>query len=335
MMKWTKYGVWVVLSFAINVTWSQDIHFSQFMHNPLHQNPANTGFHNGDYRFNAAFRDQWRSVTLPYNTFLMSGDAANIFKNVSLGLVFMHDVAGDGRFRTLDLLPSLAWLFNLDEQQVHSIRPGIQMGLNFRELRSDQFTWDSQFGGHVFDPGLPSNENFQRQSKGNFSLSSGFVYQWLKNTRKNVNVGFSAFNLNRQNQGFFNETIKRPIRLMLHGRAQFALNDRWDLLPAISYNHQAQYNEFLIGTEFKYIMKQSRGEYIALYIGAFTRIKDAAFVNIGMDYQNWWFGLNYDWNYSKLVPASRVRGGIELTAQYILKSFKPKKVIHRICPVYL
>lgn len=335
MIKRMKYLLIFALVFSGGLLYAQDIHFSQFMHNPLHQNPGNTGFHNGDYRFNAAFRDQWRSVTLPYNTFLLSGDAANIYKNLSIGLVFMHDVAGDGRFRTLDLMPSASLNFYLDQNKVHSIRPGIQLGLNYRELRSDQFSWDSQFGGHVYDPSLPTNENFQRQSKGNFTVNSGLVYQWNQGARRNFNIGFSAFNLNRQNQGFFNETVQRPIRLMVHGRAQFELNDRWDLMPAFSFNHQAQYNEFLLGTEFRYILKESRGENIALYIGAFTRFKDAAFVNIGVDYQNWWFGLSYDWNYSKLVPASRLRGGIELTAQYIFKSFKPKKVVHRICPVYI
>lgn len=335
MMKKLKYlFVFAGISSA-QMLIAQDIHFSQFMHNPIHQNPGNTGFHNGDYRFNAAFRDQWRSVTLPYNTFLMSGDAANIYKNLSIGLVFMHDVAGDGRFRTIDLMPSASLNFHLDKNKIHSIRPGIQFGLNYRELRSDQFSWDSQFGGHIYDPSLPTNENFQRQTKGNFTVNSGVVYQWYEGARRNFNVGVSLFNMNRQNQGFFGEVIPRPMRLMVHGRAQFELNDQLDILPAISFNHQGKNNEFLMGSEVRYILKESRGEYIALYAGVFTRFKDAAFINIGMDYQNWWFGLSYDWNYSKLVPASRVRGGIELTAQYIMKSLKPKKVVHRICPVYI
>ena len=71
MIKRLKYLLVFALVFSGGLVYAQDIHFSQFMHNPLHQNPGNTGFHNGDYRFNAAFRDQWRAVTLPYNTFLL------------------------------------------------------------------------------------------------------------------------------------------------------------------------------------------------------------------------------------------------------------------------
>jgi type IX secretion system PorP/SprF family membrane protein len=334
MIGLNRYGYLIVFLLLFSAR-AQDIHFSQFMHNPLYQNPGNTGLFKGDYRFNFAFRDQWRSVTVPYNTTLFSGDYADFYKNLSAGLIFVHDVAGDGRFRTIDFQPTVAVRFDLDEEKKHSLRTGLQFGLNFRELRSDQFFWDSQFGGHVFDPSLPTNENFQRESKANFTLNSGLVYQWFDGQRRNFNVGLGLYNINRQNQGFFGENILRSRRLTLHGRGQFAINDRLDFLPAFVFNAQGTHREFIGGAEFRYIVKDFRGDYVALYLGAFSRIKDAAFLNIGMDYQNWFFGLNYDWNYSKLLPASRIRGGVELTAQYIFKSFKPKQSIHRICPVYL
>lgn len=334
MIKQKKYHVFFLMFFGLNV-YAQDIHFSQFMHIPLHQNPANAGLFNGDYRFNFAFRDQWRSVTLPYNTTLLSSDLANIYKNLSVGTVFVHDVTGDGRFRTIDFQPIASLNFDLDREKKHSIRTGVQMGLNFREIRSDQFYWDSQFGGHVFDPSLPTNENFQRESKANFTLNTGAVYQWFDGTRRNFNLGVALFNINRQNQGFFGENIPRSRRMNIHGRGQFAIGDKLDILPALSFNAQGNHRELLVGSELRYILKELRGQYIGLYIGLFTRITDAAFINIGMDYQNWFFGLNYDWNYSKLVPASRMRGGIELTAQYVFRSFKPKKTLHRVCPVYI
>jgi chromosome segregation protein len=42
-----------------------------------------------------------------------------------------------------------------------------------------------------------------------------------------------------------------------------------------------------------------------------------------------------DTNISKLIPASTARGGLEISVEYILTRFKPKKVIHRICPDYI
>ena len=58
-------------------------------------------------------------------------------------------------------------------------------------------------------------------------------------------------------------------------------------------------------------------------------------LSVGMDYQNWFAGLSYDINFSKLVPASNARGGIEIAVRYILHQFKPKKITHRICPDYI
>jgi type IX secretion system PorP/SprF family membrane protein len=254
---------------------------------------------------------------------------------LSVGLTFVHDVVGDGRFRTIDFQPSVAMDFFLDSEEKHSLRPGLQMGLNFRELRSDQFKWDSQFGGHVYDPSLPTNENFQRESLGNFTLNTGAVYSWFDGERRNMVFGFSLFNINKQNQGFFGEDIPRSRRITLHGRGQFAINDKMDVLPAFMFNAQHVYREFLFGSELRYILNEKRGQNIALYAGLFTRLKDAAFVNFGMDYQNWFFGVSYDMNYSNLAVASRVRGGVELTVQYMLKSVKPKNTLHRICPVYI
>src|SRR5690606_3863044 len=73
----------------------------------------------------------------------------------------------------------------------------------------------------------------------------------------------------------------------------------------------------------------------ALYGGLFYRNKDAAFLSAGMDYNAWFVGISYDMNFSKLVPASRVRGGLEIAVRYIIHRFKPKKISHRICPVYI
>ena len=42
---------------------SQDLHFSQFMNNPMLTNPANTGFNpDYDYRVGGSYRNQWWSL---------------------------------------------------------------------------------------------------------------------------------------------------------------------------------------------------------------------------------------------------------------------------------
>lgn len=336
MRKYVTYlGVLLCVTIGHRIV-AQDIHFSQFMHNPLYQNPGNTGFFNGDYRVNAAYRDQWRAVTVPFTTLMISADNTSLLnENLGLGLYFVHDVVGDGKFRTIDFMPSVSYKFQLGQNKVHSVRPGIQFGLNYREVRPGNFAWDTQYNGYYHDPGLPSQETFQRDKYANFALGLGAVYEWFQSSRKNFNVGFSWYNMTRQNQGFFTDKIQRDMRFTFHGRGQIQVGLDWDVLPSFSMNFQGTYNEIIVGSEARYILIEQRGDYKALYFGVFMRMRDAAYVSVGMDYQNWFAGLSYDFNYSKLVPASQVRGGIEITLQYIFRTFKHKKVNHRICPVYI
>ena len=75
--------------------------------------------------------------------------------------------------------------------------------------------------------------------------------------------------------------------------------------------------------------------YSALYGGIWYRNRDAAYLTFGYDYQDLFVGISYDINLSKLVPASHLRGGIEFAVRYVIRKFKPKRIIHRVCPDYI
>ena len=61
-------GLIILLPFTIK---AQDLHFSQFNENPSLINPALTGA-NSVMRASAVYRDQWRTVTVPYKTYGVS-----------------------------------------------------------------------------------------------------------------------------------------------------------------------------------------------------------------------------------------------------------------------
>jgi hypothetical protein len=65
------------------------------------------------------------------------------------------------------------------------------------------------------------------------------------------------------------------------------------------------------------------------------RNKDASFLTVGYDYQDFFMGLSYDINFSKLLPASNARGGFEIAVRYIINRFKPKRIEHRVCPDFI
>ena len=74
---WTK-GVFLLsffsfLSFDIK---AQDIHFSMFDLDPLLFNPAYSGFFDASARFGAVYRNQWASVSTPFQTVSATAEVA-------------------------------------------------------------------------------------------------------------------------------------------------------------------------------------------------------------------------------------------------------------------
>jgi len=315
------------------ICFSQDIHWSQFNDNQLFQNPANTGHFNGDYRFIANYRDQWRSVTVPFSTISGSVDAR--WKSLGYGLLFFHDVAGDGKFRTLELQFNASNQFKLTSDSMNLLRVGLNFGLNHRQINWDNLYFDSQYNGYVFDPSAPTFENYQNDKKTNYSWGLGALYEWRKNKRFSVVSGFGAFNLNQPDHGFYNQKIKRDVRYSLFSKGTFQLDRQWDIIPSVQLSFQGVYRELILGGSAKYYLRSELGDYKALYGGIWFRNKDAAYLTLGMDYQQLFVGLSYDINVSKLVPASHLRGGVEIAIRYIINAFKPKKIIHRVCPDFI
>lgn len=325
---------------------AQDIHWSQFNDNPLFQNPGNAGNFNGDVRFIGNYRDQWRSVTIPFSTINATVDA-KLLKNPAFGagLMLFHDVVGDGKFRTTEVQANVSYQFKLSSDSMHTIRPGINIGMNHRQLVFNNFYFDNQYDGISFNPGLPTGEFLTSDKKTNFSIGVGAVYNYYRDKRFKFTAGVGVFNLNKPNQGFYNDIVRRDIRVNIFGEGLFKVHFDWDILPTISLSVQGKkgegakglglYRENIIGARAKYTLINRLGEYRAIYGGLFYRNKDAAYLSVGMDYQSLFVGISYDINFSKLVPASNARGGVEFAVRYILNRFKPKKIIHRICPDYI
>jgi|688.fasta_scaffold240256_2 type IX secretion system PorP/SprF family membrane protein len=333
----TKYLVLIIVFlFAKNQVVAQDIHWSQINNNPIFLNPANAGNFEGDYRLVGNYKDQWRSVTVPFTTFSISADSRiEKIPAIGYGFLFFHDNAGDGFFKTLELQANGSYHLKLDKNERHSLRFGLNIGINNRQVNWDLLHFDNQFNGIVFDPSLATKESNQTNQKTNISIGFGTNYTFKLAERKSINIGLSAFNINQPNQGFYSTVVKRDVRYSIYVNGFYPINLDLDLIPSINASFQGVYSELLFGSAAKYTLEKTVYAYKAIYGGIYLRNKDAFIVHAGMDYQNWFVGLSYDINFSKLVPASNARGGFEIAVKYILNKVKKNNLIHRVCPDYI
>ena len=326
-------GLFVIAStFSV---FAQDIHFSHLNRQPIYQNPANTGLFAGDIRLTGNYKDQWRSVTVPFQTFAAAGDMKWKQKGINFGALLFHDNVGDGFYQTLEFLGSVSKNLKLNSDSTQTLSVGIQVGLNYRKVNMDKFYFDNQFNGLIFDAGLPTNEAYQNDSRANLTSGAGIVHCYCYGKTNSLKTGISGHNLNRPNQGFYGSKVLRDIRISLFSQLDHAINNELAVIPGIGFNLQGKYRELLIGSQVRYILINKLGTYRAVDGGLWFRSKDAVVVRVGLAMQNWSVAASYDTNISKLIPASTARGGLELSVEYIITRFKPKKVIHRICPDYI
>lgn len=314
---------------------AQDIHWSHVNRQPLYQNPGNTGLFNGDIRLTGNYKDQWRQVTLPFSTLALGIDGKWSKRKLQWGALFFYDQVGDGKFKTIELQLSAAKQLKLTADSVHCLSIGIQAGMNYRQVNMSKFYFDNQFDGVVFDPSLPTQESYLDDARANVSLATGAVYTWNRSEKEQLTLGIAGFNLNRPNQGFYGQKVQRDRRLSLFGIYERPLNSDWTLLPGFSLNFQGTYRELLLGSQARYTLINKLGTYRAVDGGIWFRSRDAVILRVGIAIQNWSVAMSYDTNISKLVPASNLRGGLELSASYIITRFKPRTVIHRVCPDYI
>jgi len=317
------------------VSFAQDIHFSQFFNAPLALGPGNIGVFDGDYRVNGIFRQQWRSVTTPYRTFGLGGDAAN-FKGVNglgVGAWLFNDRAGDSRLNQFHLSVGASWTEQFGAASEHGITGGVQVGFTSLTLDNGGLSFDSQYNGFYYDPDLDSGERFARDGLVHPDLSVGAVYRYQPSARESVRIGFSLFNLTTPDIGFLGEPgVPLDGRSAIHVITRFPVSDELDLLPMGQYMKQGKFNELDLGANLRYILLERYGLQRAVQAGLHFRAADAGYLYAGFDYDDWTFGVSYDINTSDLVPASRNRGAIEFALVRIFKKRPAIPVRFKTCP---
>ncbi len=320
------------------LNYAQDIHFSQFNRSYLNLNPALCGSFNGDYRLNGNFRNQWSSISEPYQTISIAADAKALIKKVpqlNFGLLFYNDKAGVGDLQSSSFLFNLSYFKALNIDSSLTLKVGLQAGINNRSINYNAFSFDNQFQGGQYNGQLGSGENFSNNSLTNLALNTGLSLEYLMDTRREIELGVAFFNLNQAEQSFNEEAEPLDMRTTFFIEAEQYLSEKFDILPSILYSMQGDYREMLIGTNFRYYLSSSSYYKRNLYLGVWWRPEDAIIPAVGLDYNQWHFGFSYDINISSLQVASNQRGGPEVSITYIFSRYNPIIKKFKRCPKFL
>lgn len=320
----------VILGLSIlvaKVGLAQDIHFSQFWNSPNLFNPAATGDFNSDHRLTLQHRDQWRSVTTPYQTSGMSYDNRLFVKkgksdHWGLGLNLYADKAGDTFMKTTS--GNLAFGYHKRLTPENKFSFGIESGFRQHSISFENAQWGSQYNGQQFTPAIESGEAFYSDQFTVFNVSAGTQYAYVPHDMFEMKMGVALQHINRPNMEYsilFRD--KSYSKLVAHFGSGIGLkNTNTTILPQAIYMRQGPNSEFVLGSMVRYDFGHN-SKYTfwkkepAIYIGAFYRYRDAALLTFQLDWESWHVGVSYDMNISGLTMASYGRGGFEASITFI------------------
>lgn len=297
---------------------AQDLHFSQFMNNPLLLNPANTGFNpDFDYRIGASYRSQWWGLPVPYKTMSIWGDVQVMrdkFTNGWLGIggLLLRDVAGSGNLTSTKGYASIAWHQEVGFNSL--ISGGFNVGFASKFIDITSFRWENQWNGKFFDSNVPIGEQFAYQQIGYLDLQAGLNYAWFPSDNLYLNAGVSLMHLNRPRESFFDEAVSsNRVAMRTNGfvNASVKLNDQWIINPNIYYSYQAGSSELVGGMMAQYSLS-TYGEKQALG-GLYLRPGDAAVAMVGMQWKDIRLTFSYDATTSKVRQFNNGNGAIEFS----------------------
>jgi type IX secretion system PorP/SprF family membrane protein len=331
----------ILLIHLSSVSFSQDIHFSQFNMSPLTLNPALAGA-NHEIQAIINYKDQWRGVSTPYKTFGASIDSRYIPKNhenstFAGGINFFQDRAGDSKMGISQINLTLGYHHRVAKFQTLGL--ALQGGYAQRSLVYNDLQWSNQYDPNSgYDPNLPSGETNLRSSFTYIDIGGGLLWNINDNSglhhvednhdfQAKIGVGVYHF---KQKYSFYEVSPEQLYtRYVLHGDALISVPNFHNLalLPGLVFFSQGPAKELYFGTMFRYKLSQA-SKYTgikkdaAVYLGAYCRAKDAIIISFMLEYFSYTLGISYDYNLSKLTQASSARGGIELSLRYTKLKYK-------------
>lgn len=321
--------------------YTQDIHLSQFYETPLLRNPALAGIFTGDYRVEAVYRNQWSSITVPYQTTAVSGEAKfPIGKGndyITGAVQVTYDVAGTSHFQTTQVLPTVNYHKSLSDERNMYLSIGFMGGFTQRQFNPARLTFDNQYNNGAFDPTASSGENFSKFGFIYPNLGTGISFSSTFGENVNWFIGASYYHFNRPKVSFFGDkTIELSPKLEYNAGVSAPLGDYVKVIVEYNQLKQGTYQEVMAGGLLGYRIQLGSGATLLdnmIYGGLFVRWNDAIVPVVKLELAKYDVGFSYDVNVSKLSKASQTFGGFELSFSF--KGFfnTPGSTVNRLrCP---
>ncbi len=318
----------ILFFFLVLLSNAQDFTFSQFYEMPLLRNPALSGIYTGSIRIQSAYRNQWASVTVPFQTNALSAELKKPIGSsddlITFGVQVSTDKAGDSKLGRIQVEPVINFLKSINDDYSY-ISLALMGGYTESKFDPTLLTFDDQFVGGQFNPLNATQQVFTKTSMSYADGGAGLAFSSaLPENEMNYYFGIGGFHLLKPKVNFFNDKsiILKP-RYVINGGLHIPTNEFDNVYFYGDYILQGGARQFLSGVIFSHLLSDYEySEYFGksyLHFGAAYRWADALIPIVKLELKKYFIGASYDINISKLKSASMYRGGFEMTFSF--KSF--------------
>jgi type IX secretion system PorP/SprF family membrane protein len=301
----------------VKVASSQDVHLSQFNSSPLLLNAANTGNFDGKIRVAANYRNQWASVSTPFQTGVISADAPLCTSTkyyFGVGILGIYDRVGSAKLTHKTTMASVALHYPLSKNDTpkHYIHVGFQAGLTNVTIDASKLIFANMYNPNTGTFTAPT-VNDVNDNVSYFDANVGVSWSSVISKRFSFIAGLSLLHINQpkiKNMIFDGSTTLKSTTV-LSIQTPYKISHKIIVAPAIYVAQHRYASETMIGSNLNYKLHS-----IELIGGAYYRLQDAAIALIGVQAKNCRVGLSYDFTTSVLKTAANYRSSWEASLMY-------------------
>ena len=311
---------------------AQDINFSQFYDLPVLRNPSLAGLFNGDVRITSAFRNQWQSVTVPYRTIGLGLEFKKMVSYrsgdfITFGTQLTNDAAGDSKLTRTQALPFLNYHKSLSANKSTYLSAAFMAGPVMQHFDPTQLRFDDQYTGGAYSATNPTHQVFTNTSLTYWDPTAGLSFSSEASEFTNYYIAVGLFHFTKPKVSFQpNSDYKLNPKYVVNFGLTTMTSDYDRMTIYADFFKQGGAAQAQGGLMITHDLAQADDESkMSISGGVFYRLNDAIVPVVKLDYYKMSVGATYDINISKLVPASMMRGGLELTLSY--KAFSPNHPI--------
>ena len=318
-----KKSIFIILSFLFfSNSFSQDPHFTQYYANPLFLNPALAG---GEYcpRVITNYRNQWPMMAGNFETYSASFDLTLEPIHGGLGLLILHDDAGNGTIKST--FASLIYSYHTKISRKIDLLTGFQVSSHQRSL--DPNLWFGDQIDEIYGFVYPTQDDIVNGgiiSKSYLDFSIGTLI-----SSNSFFLGLVAHHLTEPEEAFL-AAGKLSMKKTIHGGAVIKINEAVTqtsgllsgdtyIIPNFLFKTQAQTEQINIGTTITNNILSGGLAYRRSFNNS-----DALLLVLGFQKDALKIGYSYDFTISNLTSST---GGAHEISLRIQLPCIPKKII--------